>query len=321
MDSLPGELHYTIASHLTRSIDSAHYRLTSKYFAHIGASTHFTNFPFGHGTSSDAITRMVNLASSPHVKHVKGIDYFQEPPPKTSEERADQARLLTRVVRGLVDAGAPIDLIQAQGLSFSFFSDKLSASGGAQFNFATSCERLRDLTLCFRADPCVPRMRQQFAKRATEDNFRTYLGKLNYLQVLSVSFEEQEFRRDRHCLRDVVPLKRKWKGLKSIYLDWMYVDGNDIVELLRNHAETLECVHFSCLALQLEGGSANAKKKQWRKVFEQIGKMKLRDGSVSERWSAGGEEEEVEWVVRGNDGRETVIKTDLKKYLIEGGEG
>lgn len=316
MESLPDELNCMIASYFDNGTDSGNFRLTSKYCARVGAETHFENFPFGHGTFDDAITRMQNLASSPFVKLIKSLDYDQMPEPTTSDERRDQARLLTRIARGFWAAGAPIELLQAQRLSFAFFSDEFSSEGVSD-DFATTCSGVKDLSLSFIADPQVVRNRQRHAVKRTEVNLRGYMEKLEHLERLSVSYEEWDFKRTGHCLKDIVPLGRKWKRLRSIQLDWMYVDGQDLVEIMRNHADTLTCVHFSGMALRstLEhDGRGESRAQQWKKVFEQIGKMSLNHGCVFEgyRWV---NEEESEWVVKGDGGREVMIKTDLLKYL------
>ncbi|KAH7406336.1 hypothetical protein DE146DRAFT_754305 [Phaeosphaeria sp. MPI-PUGE-AT-0046c] len=324
MENLPAELNCMIASHFDSATDSASYRLTSKYFARIGAEEHFRYFPFGSGTPSSALSRMQSLTSSPLIKHVKGLDYIQQAP--SDEEGAPQvhpterSRILAQVARGFWAQGARIELLQTQGLSLRVFDGGLDLDGGP---FAQACEHVADLMLSFdERGAWRGREGPPGAMGASEKKLRTFLGTLPNLTDLGVSFSKSDVERCPHALRDVVPLEHVWPRLKSLHLWWMDVEGAEIIALLQNHADMLRCIHLSGMTISAAAHGGESKGKQWRKVFDQIAKMKLDHGEVHEKWGFGSEEEkkEMKWVGTREDGRHVVIETDLKKYLVEGGE-
>ncbi|OAK94530.1 hypothetical protein IQ06DRAFT_298538, partial [Phaeosphaeriaceae sp. SRC1lsM3a] len=154
MESLPDELNIMIASYLTSAIDSANYRLTSKYCARIGAEEHFHYFPSGHGTPESAMERMRGILGREELRRcVKGLDFDfnaaaegEEGVEDVAEDEddleeddevmraRDQAReraaraerdrifVLASIASGFRDAEVRIELLQAQNLPFSFFS-------------------------------------------------------------------------------------------------------------------------------------------------------------------------------------------------------
>lgn len=322
MESLPDELNCMIASHLDTATDCGNYRLVSQRFARLGAAELFHYFPFGNGTPSSAISRMQSLTASPHlVKHVKGLDFAEEHEDDDATHRRNKTncRALATIASVFSDAGAKIEVLQAQRLRFDFFAPQHDLTA-----FILASQHLKDVHLGFdklsRA-ALTPRPLADIEKR-----IHGFLGKLENLEVLAIWFEEEDFRgwAPGHHLRNIVPLTRTWRRLRSLELHHCWVDGRDLITFLQNHEETgtLACVHLSGLGIREvggggDGGEEKKKGEKWRAVFEQIGKMGLRHGDVCEgdSWAKEGVEE---WVVRG-EGGEVGIRTDLRRYL-EGGE-
>jgi hypothetical protein len=315
MESLPNNLIIMIASYLDNAIDSANFRLVNQYCARIGAEEHFHYFPFGHCTPNKALERMQGLAASPLVKHIRGLDYDEEyePDDKAHLQRSANCRVVAQVAQSFFDAGAKIELVQAQRLGFRMFSPSFGYDLDA---FARVFQHVKDMSLGFEK---VSREGLEYEEVFTiEKNIREFLGRLEILEILSVSFEQLNSGRVWHSLRNVVPYERKWKGLKSLHFNNIAAQGLDLVSILRNHSDTLTCIHWDNMRLESRidhEGYGKTKGQQWRDVFEQFGKMSLKHGSVHEGWVFGREEEKVAWKVKGNTATEMIIMTDLRKYL------
>lgn len=249
---------------------------------------------------------------------------------RAARAERDRIFVLASIASGFRDAEVRIELLQAQNLPFSFFSSSpvqdIVEGGGAGEAFTRACESVKDLTLWFSDRNVVhwPDWHVHGTVRAlrnTESNLRTFLASLGQLEILAVAFDNGTFSRSGHGLCAVLPTMHIWSKLSSIHLDWLYVEGPELVTLLANHAETLRCIHWSGMVMRTDM-AGDKKKRQWREVFQQIGSMDLRHGGVFEGWSFGSEEEQAkfgDWKGKGRGGREVVIRTDLMKYL-EGGE-
>jgi hypothetical protein len=309
MNSLPHELHCTIASHLIDRNDLATYRLTNKRTALAGAKFLFAIFPAfpTHLT----ITRMKNLLASPHARHVHTITYSGHVPniPPSQQIINLQPRIICSVVRGF---GISVRHLYATNLSLLSLSP---LDGAADDKFLLACANLTTLHLSFDgcthdAEPCLKRIRE-------------WLGGLEELRDLALRFSHQVL------LRDCVPVGRMWSGLRRFEVGNVEVKEEDVAGLLTNHKDTLEDVRMEGVLLDVHWEAERAK--EWRRIFDALGECtKLEEGYVREEVRPERIHDERGNFIREEDGNvkeigewkvgetEVVVRTNATRWLVGG---
>lgn len=329
MDKLPDELHLTIASYLEDRKDSANYRLTSKRFARTGAEQYFKTLNFGRCLLDQPLERIRAVASSPFAKHVNGFisDGENEPtdgPSLRLCSRFHEVRkqYLCEIAKEFYETGLRLDFVQLPNLNFDFFV----SSRGANM-LARACANVKNLGLFFGSFSNVMyRLDVQMA----EYNMRNFLAVLHDLEVLCMTFHVSGDIRRQHRLCDLVPRTQIGPCLRELNLYGIVCTALDLVTLLSNHADSLEYIWLQALELgdpEELGGLADARPmtteeegQEWRKVFAQIGRMKLKRAYVTKAtWPPVRYKERdsfvMRWLVDGNDGQEVFVHTNLFDFL------
>jgi hypothetical protein len=94
----------------------------------------------------------------------------------------------------------------------------------------------------------------------------------------------------------------------------MNVQEKDIVELLRNHRTSLECVNLVYVALHVKYGADRGM--EWRSIFSALGEVeKLEEGKVIIKFDDEKNGDVVAWKLRTCGEREVEIWTNLTGYL------
>lgn len=342
LEDLPYELICMIASYLGGGVDTANWRLTSKHFGRIVAEAHFQVFPVSNGTNR-TILRRVRAMSSQMAKHVRVLEYDGEKsnPTEVYSSHHPPSELLCQAAQGLSDAGSPLKILWAQRLRFDFFASRSQVD-----TFAHACANLRELSLNFRGP--APRSSARPDAQRAEENFRTFLTRLNNVDTLSLIFRDTGLVHNSHRLRDVLPLAHAWPCLHTLRVYGLYFTAPD-VEVLRNHAKGLMYVHFRSMDLsnpkvlaqsseasdeEYDSGSdygsdevaemlAREEKSRdgWIEVIDQVAMMNLRAAYITESrgwppkeyWEK--EENLAEWLVDGDDGSSVWLTTNLNEYM------
>jgi hypothetical protein len=336
MDSLPDELHLAIASYLDDRKDSANYRLTSKRFARIGAEPYFKTLNFGRCLLDQALERIRAVAASPFAKFVDGFDSDGEnksnvdAPPRRrissvllpSERYIERRQHLYEIAKEFHETGLRLNSVQLRNIVFDVFGSSWDAN-----TLARACASVKELGLFFGSPSIVPhRLDLQMA----EYNMRIFLAVLHDLEVLSITFPVGGSIGYQHRLCDLVPRTQIGPRLRELTLFGVVFTAPDIVTLLSNHADTLEYVWLQALELddpEELGGPADARPmtkeeegQEWRKVFAQIAKMKLRHvyltkatwlPAIYKVWDSC----VMRWIVDGDDGQEVFVRTNLVDFL------
>jgi hypothetical protein len=309
MNSLPHELHCTIASHLIDRTDLATYRLTNKRTALAGAEFLFAIFPAFPTHST--ITRMKNLLASPHARHVHTITYSGHVPniPPSQQIINLQPRIFCSVVRGF---GMTVKHLYATNLSLLSFSPLEDA---ADHKFLRSCKNLRTVDLSF--DGCT------YDPESSLERIRELLGGLEEVRDLALRFSH------RVLLRDCVPVGRRWRGLRRFEVGNVEGKEIEIVGFLVDHKDTLEGVRLEGVLLDVHWEAERAK--EWRRIFGALGECtKLEEGYVREEVRPDRVHDERGSFVREEDGnvkeigewrvgeREVVVRTNVTRWLVGG---
>jgi hypothetical protein len=309
MNSLPHELHCTIAYHLIDRTDIANYRLTNKRTALAGAEFLFAIFPAfpTHLT----ITRMKQLLASPHARHIHTITYSGHVPniPPSQQIINLQPRIICSVVRGF---GMTVKHLYATNLSLLSFSP---LEGAADHAFLQACKNLRTVDLSF--DGCTHDPESSLMR------MRELLGGLEELKDLALRFNH------RVLLKHVVPVGRRWAGLRRFEVGNVEGKEIEIVGFLVDHKDTLEGVRLEGVLLDVHWEAERAK--EWRRIFGALGECtKLEEGYVREEVRPDRVHDERGSFVREEDGnvkeigewrvgeREVVVRTNVTRWLVGG---
>jgi hypothetical protein len=112
----------------------------------------------------------------------------------------------------------------------------------------------------------------------------------------------------------VLPVLRVWGNLRRFEAARMNVQEKNIVELLRNHRTTLECVNLVYIALHVKYEADRGM--EWRNIFGVLGEVeKLDEGKVIIKVDDEKNGDVVAWKLRTCGEREVEIRTNLTSYL------
>lgn len=172
---------------------------------------------------------------------------------------------------------------------------------------------------------------------AFQANLQKLLLSTTHLTMLNLNFGPDRYWQNdnlfnSHRIWDYIPKNKTWEKLRFLLIGRVAITESDIVALLQRHSKTLESFHFSGLVLfKSRGGMGDDwsmkssernkwREESWKRIFQQFGSLKkVRHGSVDEMACFNtGNDREVRVIV---EGREVVIKTNLKRYLDGAGQG
>lgn len=279
---------------------------------------------------------MKAIASTPLAKNVCTVQYDHtlelgfrySDDPYTRD--APPCTILSKVAQTFHQVGSNLTELLARQLRFEFFTSiaHVDALTNASVNIKT-------VYFEFHVPLTHHPLREDM--KLAEDNLRAFLHRLQHLENLCLVFHLTGVVTHQHRLCDLIPITHKWPRLRDLTLHAIYCTVSDLVAVMDDHADSL--VNLNVTRSQLDDPvvigadssesdrSRRDKAKDWRKIFEQVGRMNLEQGYISESrdWPPTAYDEVEEglwgWTVDCEDGKQVTIDTNLDRYLEDDYEG
>jgi hypothetical protein len=144
-----------------------------------------------------------------------------------------------------------------------------------------------------------------------EGHMREFLMSLEGLEILSADCIQEGGDRGPRETFNIFPITHTWPNIRELHLGYFCIGTQDLITILRNHAENLVCVRFVHMSLTPSAG--DSQQGEWWRLFQQLGRMNLPHSSIFQAYEKKGDG--FQWVLHGQSGTEVVVETDVKHYL------